>query len=215
MHKLPQIDHRHKVCVICEGDEDFEYFKRLINLSVWDKAYEFIPQNAHGESNIPSLYSNLYQNDRYEAVLIFCDTDKAPYREYSLLKKKLVEFHGGTTKTSVTERIIIFANPCTMQIILSHFGDVSLKNQGKKTNAALIEQLTGISNYDAHLNQIQELCGKIIRRNYADMKRRVELINNPDTVSASTNFIGFLNQFESDDVEWIHGIKQSLDDLKQ
>ncbi len=67
-----------------------------------------------------------------------------------------------------------------MQIILLHFGEVALKNQGKKTNSAEIERLTGIPGYDAHEDQIQELCGKITRSNYSDMKMRAETINFPE-----------------------------------
>lgn len=71
--------------------------------------------------------------------MIFCDTDKLPYREYSLIKQKI---NGMLAKQKAAEKLIIFANPCTMQIILLHFGDVSLKNQGKKTNASIIEKWT-------------------------------------------------------------------------
>ncbi len=48
-----------------------------------------------------------------------------------------------------------------MQIMLLQFGDVLLKNQGKKTNRAVIEQMTGIQNYDAYEAQIRELCSRI------------------------------------------------------
>ena len=213
MLRLPQIDHRHRVCVICEGNEDFEYFKRLKEIKVWNDVYEFVPQNARGESNIASLYTSIYQNDSYEVVLIFCDTDKAPQAQYQLLKKKLIEFHGGDRRLR-TDRFVIFANPCTMQIVLSHFGDVSLKNQGKKTNADIIERLTGIVGYDAHQEQIRELCGKIYQRSYPEMRRRVALINNPDTEPASTNFIEFLQVFEDADVKWISDIRNYLDKQK-
>ncbi|MBR4382820.1 MAG: hypothetical protein IKP64_04610, partial [Selenomonadaceae bacterium] len=37
------------------------------------------------------------------------------------------------------------------------FGEVSLKNQGKKTNASIIEQMTGVKDYRAHAEQIKEL----------------------------------------------------------
>ena len=129
MAKLPNISYRHKICVICEGDEDYQYFKRLTEIAVWDYIYDFVLINAKSESNIMARYQDSYNNDRYEIVLIFCDTDKYPYREYSQLKQKINDFHDNSNAAS---KIIIFANPCTMQIILSHFGDVELKNQGKK-----------------------------------------------------------------------------------
>ena len=46
MSKLPPISRRHKICVICEGNEDYEYFQRLLQLNVWDESYDFILINA-------------------------------------------------------------------------------------------------------------------------------------------------------------------------
>lgn len=208
MSKLPPLSTRHKICVICEGYEDTAYFNRLIALNVWDPIYEFILVNAKSASNIFARYQDAFQNDKYELILIFCDTDKSPYKEYSLIKSKINEFHG--QKRKAHEKIVIFANPCTMQIILSHFGDVSLKNQGKKTNSKVIESLTGIKDYDAHENQINEMCNIIFQRTYQEMKARISNMDYPDTTSGSTNFIHFLDKFESSDPKWIDKISQSL-----
>ena len=95
-----------------------------------------------------------------------------------------------------------------MQIILLHFGEVSLRNQGKKTNSAEIERLTGIPEYDAHEDQIQELCKRITRSNYTDMKVRTEAISHPDNISGSTNISVFLNWFEKSDGQWIAEIRK-------
>ena len=154
MSKLPSINRKHKICVICEGAEDHAY------------------------------------------------------REYGQIKAKIDAFHGGSTPAS--QHMIIYTNPCTMQIVLSHFGDVSLKNQGKKTNADIIEKFTGVKNYDAHAKQIKEICSKIFRRTYPDMRGRVQLLNHPDTVSGSTNFIVFLEHFEKEEDEWIEEIRSHL-----
>ena len=207
MAKLPVLNVRHKICVICEGYEDVGYFNRLVDLNVWSHIYEFFTINAKTSSNIPARFQDAFQNDKYEMILVFCDTDKAPYREYSQVKQKINAFFN---KQKAAERLVIFANPCTMQIILSHFGDVELKNQGKKTNSAEIEKLTGVKNYDAHTEQIEIICNQIFRRTYGDMKRRVSAINLPDTTSCSTNFVEFLDRFEADDVKWISSINNYL-----
>ena len=207
MTKLPVLDKKHKICVICEGYEDVAYFNRLLELGVWNSTYEFSPMNAKSASNIPAMFQDTFQNDRYEIILVFCDTDKAPYREYTQIKKKINSF---LNKQKAASKLVIFANPCTMQIILSHFGDVSLKNQGKKTNAAEIEKWTGVKDYDAHEDQIKEICSKIFRRSYVGMKQRVAAINFPDTTSCSTNFSVFLEHFESEDTKWISAIQKYL-----
>ncbi len=206
MTALPPVRQKHRICVICEGYEDFHYFNRLISLNLWDTSYSFTPVNAKSASNIPARFQNEYQNDRYEIILIFCDTDKEPYREYAQVKDKINQFLG---KRKASEKLIIFANPCTMQIILLHFGEVLLKNQGKKTNSAEIERLTGIPGYDAHEDQIRELCRKITRTNYPDMRARTETINFPDNVSGSSNISKFLKWFEESDDTWIAEIRRA------
>lgn len=207
MSNLPVLSNKHKVCVICEGYEEFAYFNRLLAFNVWSVEYTFSPINAKGASNIPARFQDVFQNDRYEIILVFCDTDKAPYREYEQIKRKINQF---LNKQKAAEKLIIYANPCTMQIILSHFGDVSLKNQGKKTNAAEIEKWTDVKDYDAHEEQIEEICRKIFRRSYAGMKQRISAINLPDCISCSTNFILFLDRFESSDSKWISAIQNYL-----
>ena len=41
MPKLPVSLQRHSICVICEGNEDYLYFKRLLELNVWNEVYSF------------------------------------------------------------------------------------------------------------------------------------------------------------------------------
>lgn len=210
MARLPSGLNKHKICVICEGFEDDAYFRRLMELSVWNENYEFFPINAKSASNIFARYQDAYSNDKFEIVLIFCDTDKAPHREYSQIVAKINTHHANST---AAKEIIMFANPCTMQIILSHFGDVDLKNQGKKTNSSTIFDLTGIENYDAHEEQINQLCSKIFRRSYPQMKDRIAKINLGDNISGSTNFIVFCERFEDDNVDWIQALNTRLNSV--
>ena len=197
MAKLPVLPPRHSRRI----------FRHKLKNTRHRRLYSFSTVNAKSASNIFARFQDVYQNDKYEVILIFCDTDKTPYREYNQTKKKINNFFG---KLKAAEKIIIYANPCTMQIILSHFGDVSLKNQGKKTNANVIENFTGVKNYDAHKEQINTIYRKITRSTYHDMKQRVEGINSSDTTTCSTNFGVFLNRFENDDVSWIAEIKNAL-----
>ena len=70
--------------------------------------------------------------------------------------------------------------------------------------------MTGIQNYDAHETQIRELCCKITRTSYPEMKRRAEEINLSETVSGSTNISVFLNWFETSDHHWIAEIRKAF-----
>lgn len=80
MSRRPEISRKHRICIICEGFEEIAYLNRLIELNLWGKTYSFHLINAKSASSIPATFQNEYQNDRYELILIFCDTDKLPYR---------------------------------------------------------------------------------------------------------------------------------------
>ena len=209
MARPPLFTARHSLCVICEGYEEELYIRHLLSKDVWKKLYDFTIVNAKGEGNIPARYQFMINKNAYELVLVFCDTDHSPYTQYLDVKAKINSMHDGEDASS---KVVIYANPCSMQIILLLFAVVSLKTQGKKTNAKVIEDLTGVKGYKANQEEhIKAICAKINRQSYVDMKERVADINNPDNVPGSTNFIEFLQRFESDNPEWVTEIRNSLD----
>lgn len=121
-------------------------------------------------------------------MLIFCDTDKGPSEKYKEIKRKLNEFH----EENVADDIIIFGNPCTMQIILSHFAEIKLKSQNKSVNSEYIEKYMGIKKYKATDEQRKELFSKIKRSNYEIMKENVRKLSTNDEEISSTNILKFI-----------------------
>ena len=170
-NRLPILRDRRKVCIICEGAEEYEYLDRLKSLNIWSDKYEIFLDDADGNGNIPARYQDKYQNSSYEVVLIFCDTDKKPYKRYEDIKRKINEFHG---VDNAAEQVIIFGNPCTMQIILQHWADVRLISSAKKVNALTIKELTGVENYKGRADQRQEIMKQITVENYQDMCKRTK-----------------------------------------
>lgn len=83
-NKLPKFQDKHKICIICEGNKEYEYLNRLKELKVWNEQYDISLVNAGGNGNIPARYQDRYQNGTYEVVLIFCDTEKKPHACYYL-----------------------------------------------------------------------------------------------------------------------------------
>ncbi len=210
MGRPPSLSRRHAICVICEGFEEEIYLRHLLEKKVWRESYDFTLINAKGEGSIPARYQYAVNRDAYELVLVFCDTDRSPYRQYLGVKEKINSMH---SCENAAGKVVIFANPCSMQIILLHFACVSLRTQGKKTNAALIEELTGIRGYKANQEEhVRAICTKITRQTYADMKQRVAPLNQPDIIPGSTNFIEFLQRFEAESPGWIAEMRQSLED---
>ena len=207
-NKLPDFFDKHKICIICEGNEEYEYLSRLKNLKVWNKQYDFSLVNAGGNGNIPARYHDRYQNGAYEVVLVFCDTEKKPYEQYEDIKRKINEFHG---VNHAADEVIMFGNPCTMQIILKHWTDKNLKSPAKPVNAPLIKECTGVENYKGRTEQMKEVMEHITEENYRDMFRRVEQLDFNDSVTGSSNFAKFIKLFESDNSRWIDEINDLLE----
>ena len=55
-NKLPKFIDKHKICIICEGNEEYEYLNRLKELKVWNEQYDISLVNAGGNGNIPARY---------------------------------------------------------------------------------------------------------------------------------------------------------------
>ncbi len=132
INKLPRFSDKHKICIICEGNEE----------------YDFALVNAGGNGNIPARYQDRYQNGSYEVILVFCDTEKKPYEQYEDIKRKINDFHG---VPNAADEVVMFGNPCTMQIIAKHWTDENLRSPAKPVNAPLVKKYTGVAKYLASL----------------------------------------------------------------
>jgi hypothetical protein len=208
-NRLPAFSDKQKICIICEGNEEYAYLERLNSLNVWNARYEISLDNAGGNGNIPARYQDRYQNGAYELVLVFCDTEKKPYEQYEDIKRKINEFHG---VDHAADEVIIFGNPCTMQIITKHWTDANLKSPAKPVNAPLIKEFTEVENYKGRADQIEAVMKCITAENYVDMCQRVSRLGKIDTVTGSSNFEKFMELFESGDDVWIDEINRELEE---
>ena len=206
-NKLPKFLDNHKICIICEGNEEYEYLKRLKDLKVWNEQYDISLVNAGGNGNIPARYQDRYQNGADELVLVFCDTEKKPHEQYEDIKRKINEFHG---VDSAADEVVIFANPCTMQIIIKHWTDENIKSPAKKVNAPLIEKYTGVENYKGRADQIAVVMKNISLSNYEDMVQRVKRLGDMDDELGCSNFGKYLDGLMCDNEAWINKINDKL-----
>ncbi len=206
-NRLPFITNNHKICIICEGNEEYAYLERLKKLKIWNPKYEVLPVNAGGNGTIPARYQERYQMDSYELVLVFCDTEKKPFEQYEDIKRKINEFHG---IDNAADEVVIFANPCTMQIVIKHWTDIDIKSPAKKVNAPIIEEFTGVKNYKGKAEQIEIVMEHITAENYVDMCKRVEKLDSNDILPGSSNFGRFIKFLESGDIAWIDDINDRL-----
>ena len=202
-------NYKKKICLICEGYEEYDYISRLIELRVWSDIYDFTLVNAESNGNISARYQDRYQSDSYDIVLVLCDTDRKPHDDFELIRKKINNIFG---KNNAADEVIIFVNPCCMQVMLSHFGSITLKTQNKHKNAAEVEHLTGIHSYSAKAAQRKAMCSMINEANYRDMKQRLNSFVSDYTQGPATNFRVFLDRFESSDDSWIKAINDKIEE---
>ncbi len=208
INKIPRFSDKHKICIICEGNEEYAYLNRLKDLKVWHEQYDISLVNAGGNGNIPARYQDRYQNAADELILVFCDTEKKPHEQYEDIKRKINEFHG---VDNAADEVIMFGNPCTMQIISKHWTDKNLKSPAKTVNAPLIKKHTGVENYKGRADQIQEVMKYVTKENYVDMCQRVQDLALDDSVTGSSNFGKFIELFEDSDSSWIEEINKIIE----
>ena len=189
-----------KICIVCEGYEEYEYLDKLIKLNIFDKAYDINLVNAKGNGNIFARYQDIYQRNKYHIIFVFCDTEQKPYEQFMDIKDKIDELYD---QKGISDKLVIFANPCTMQIILLHFGNIALKSSQKSKNAEDIERLTGINGYNASEEKRKELFDKITKENYVEMKERIKTMSLNCNNRNSTNISPFLKYLEKYNDEWV------------
>lgn len=207
-NNLPSLLQKIKICIICEGNEEYEYLNKLKKLDVWSKKYDIRLENADGNGNVPARYQDKYQNGTYDVVLMFCDTDRKPYEQYADIKQKINDFHG---VSGAADLVLIYGNPCTMQIVIYHWKDILLKSPAKKMNALIIEECSGVQNYKARKDQREKIFEQITKDNYADMLERVKKLPDDDTIVGSSNFGRFMQYFSSENDVWIEKINKIIE----
>lgn len=195
------------ILIISEGFEEKPYIDKILSFpNINKKVYRFLPSvNVKGNGKIFARYQYEIQRGFYDLILIFCDADKGSEQFLSIVHEIGQKFFSAKEQGF---HVFIFANPVTLQIVLSHFGDVALSKVSKKANADIVERLTGIQNYDASQEQIAEMISKIHYSSMGDFKERLSSISNSFKDMPSTNFLLFLDRFESDDPSWVDEINE-------
>lgn len=209
MNRRPKINLGIRVGIVCEGSEETEYLEALEKCNIFSNEYNIGLINARGNGSIFSMYQQAYQTDKFDVIFILCDTEKYPYEQYEQLKNNIDEFYG---KENIAKEIIIYGNPCTMQIVLAHWTDEKLKSAGKGTNAELIQKYTSVVGYKGKAKQRAQLYEHITAANTEVMYERVKNMSNDDTVIGSSNFDILLDYITSEDTNWINEINSKLEE---
>ena len=191
--------------ILCEGLEEKAYIDKILSMPTIRKdVYSFFPTiNCKSITKIFPRFQDVFSQNYANIILIFCDADNNSSNFRNLVSKIDNCIFG---RTNISKKIIIFANPVTLQIILSHFSYVSLKVSSKSSNQKIIETLTDIKNYQAHNEQIRQLVSLINFSNYEVMKENLKTISKKVTDVPSTNFLDFAKSIENEDTTWCNEI---------
>jgi len=197
------INDNKRILIICEGDEEFDYIKHLKSIIPNWSNYDMTPKNAKGLDNIYSIYSYEFQQNNYDIIFVYCDTEMPPYEKYNKLKNNIEKNIYGK---KVSKQLVFFANPCTMLIILSHFKKVKLTTNSKTQNSKIIQECTGVKDYDGSENKRKGIINKINPDNYIIMKNNLKDVSQDDSVIPSTNILNLFNNFDNKNKKWINSI---------
>ena len=196
---------RKNVLIIAEGYEEKPYIDKILSFpNINKEAYNFVPAiNVKGNGNIVARYQFEIQRGFYDIVLIFCDADKGSEQFLNIVRGIGNQFFSNERDG---EKVFIFSNPVTLQVVLSHFGDVNLTKVSKRNNAEEVERLTGIKEYCANQEQIKTIVDSIHYSSLDDFKNRLRNMSTNFNDIPSTNFLVFLERFEDSDCSWIDDI---------
>ncbi|MBE5921374.1 MAG: hypothetical protein E7269_01270 [Lachnospiraceae bacterium] len=206
--KFPLFFEKRKICIICEGYEEYDYLARLTSLDVWNSQYEITLVNAKGNGNIPARYQDKYQNGEFDAVFVFCDTDQKPFEPYDAIKRKINEFHG---LDYAAREVVVFGNPCTLQIIILHWRNIILKSHKKSVNSKILADVLRIRGYNARTDQRRRLFANVTEKNFWKMYHRVKGLPTNDHIMGSSNFGTLIDRLRERDATWIDALNDKLD----
>ena len=192
-----------RIAFIPEGSEEERLLQKYLDLSLFSDVYLFDPPiSAGGINNVPAKFHELFSTGVYDGIfpLIDADRDSCHFNEVRTKLKEIVGFD--------PSQLIIFTNPCTLQIMLAHLGDDIIKTESKRANHPLVQKNWPLIKkpYGAHKYQLDLICDSLTADNYQDMKRRISKLSTNCRQVPSTSLLAFLEHFESDDASWLNGI---------
>lgn len=206
---LPPLKDNKKIYIICEGSEEYDYLNRLKLLNVWSDVYDITLRDAKGNGNLYPIYQNVYQKGNYDLVVIVCDTEKKPHEQFNDICCKVNSLHACEL---ASQHVVMFTNPCTMQVILLHWDtSVRLQTPSKRRSATYIEKYTGIQDYSAKESQRTQLVSNITKESYRNMMSGVKQLGMDAALINSTNLHVFFAQLEQPNTNWIDEINKLIE----
>ncbi|MCD8205699.1 MAG: hypothetical protein LUD29_03700 [Clostridia bacterium] len=206
----PRKEHTHtKILIICEGSEEEEFIVKLNSLKKWKETFDVSVYNAEGNGNLYSKYEYWRGIKIYNAIVILCDTENPPFKQFEILKGMIEAYISRNKKSTRWDEIIFYGNPATMQIVLSNFDDHTLDTNNKSANSKLINSFSGNKEeYEARKKQRHSLLGKITEDTYSQMKKNLRKVSQGKnyTLNGATNILNLFDGLEGNVPSWPNSI---------
>ena len=171
--------------------------------------YDITLRDAKGNGNLYPIYQDVYQKGNYDLVVIVCDTEKKPHEQFNDICCKVNSLHACEF---ASQHVVMFTNPCTMQVILLHWDtSVRLQTPSKRRSASYIEAYTGIQDYSAKESQRIQLFSNITKDSYRIMMTGAKQLGMDAALINSTNLYVFFTQLEQSDTNWIDEINKLIE----
>lgn len=192
-----------KVDFICEGQEEVCFIDSLLKVGAFNPAYEIFREDAGGFGNVPIYFDRAFQSDDYDAVFAVVDVDRFSNGTFAHVVESLQETLGFPPY-----QIILFTNPCTIQLFLAARSDDVLPNQAKKLFTPYYLSLWqgGKKPYRAHAYQLNKLKNDFSMTDYQAMMRRIKSYSNKPRDLPSTSAYYLLDKFSQPQTKWLDDI---------
>jgi hypothetical protein len=195
-----------RVHFVCEGAEEICFVDSLTKVGAFSGAYEISREDAHGAGNIPIVFDQAFQNFYYDAVFVILDVDCMSNGTYQDTVAKLERTLGFSAR-----QIILFTNPCTIQLFLASRSDDVLPNQSKNSFTKYFNTLWngGHKPYAAHAYQLEKLKAEFSLSDYEAMVERIKAYSTKPEDLPSTSAHFFLSKFKQSNTKWLEDVMDS------
>ncbi len=194
-----------KIEIICEGLEEVLYLKRLLSFHYWNELLDIVLTNANGISSVYSAYSKSRATHKDTSYFfILCDSGESDSQARNEFNKIIGNVNNDLKGRNPATDLVIFANPCTMQIFLSHFEVVMVPGEDLKVkaNKDYICAIAGVSGYSKTHDGISSFMKRISRESYKTLKENLLKYPTDYHTPNSTNALSMLTRLESQDLSW-------------
>ncbi|MCD8201628.1 MAG: hypothetical protein LUD47_06155 [Clostridia bacterium] len=207
--ELPVKHDRYKrILILCEGSEDEDYMNRLKSLGLWSDEIIVTVKNVVGIGNLADKYRDFHRAHKYSSIVVFCDTEPSPHGQFENVKEKILDYRRNDYKDKSVpwDKIIYYANPCTMQVVIMHLGYETLPPtcDKAKLSPTIKKYVRFEGTYSADSSQRQAIMNEINEKNYnSAMKKNINAFirNRAATGDYTTNILNLFEALEGHNAE--------------